>query len=103
MIRFPEDLGVEWDPRKNASNVEKHGVTFLLAARIFLGRLLTWHDDRHAYGEDRFIAVGQIDAVFLTVVFTMRGTATLRLISAWKAGKHERTLYRQALLERPQE
>jgi Ribonuclease toxin, BrnT, of type II toxin-antitoxin system len=45
-------LEFEWDPRKNAANLEKHGVSFEEAASVFgdpLGRIVS--DPRHSQDE----------------------------------------------------
>jgi uncharacterized protein len=82
-------MGFQWDEEKSAANAVKHGISFLQAAQIFRGRLLTRPDDRKDYGEQRFIALGAFDGVVLRVVFTERD-GDIRLISAWRAGKHDR-------------
>jgi uncharacterized DUF497 family protein len=46
----------EWDPRKNASNLRKHGVSFQEAETAFTdddGLLLD--DPDHSEGEQRFV------------------------------------------------
>jgi uncharacterized protein len=85
-------MGFQWDPDKSAANEAKHGITFLQAAQIFRGPVLKRPDDRRDYGEQRFIALGTYDGEVLRVVFTERG-GDIRLISAWRAGKHDREKY----------
>jgi uncharacterized protein len=85
-------MGFQWDEEKSAANAVKHGISSLQAAQIFRGRLLTRPDDRKDYGEQRFIALGALDGVVLRVVFTERD-GDIRLISAWRAGKHDRKIY----------
>ena len=82
-------MGFQWDADKSAANESKHGITFLQAAQIFRGPVLKRPDDRKDYGEQRFIALGAYDGEVLRVVFTERD-GDIRLISAWKAGKHDR-------------
>jgi uncharacterized protein len=86
-------MGFQWDPEKSAANEAKHGISFLQAAQIFRGPILTRPDDRKDYGEQRFIALGAFDGEVLRVVFTERD-GDIRLISAWKAGKHDRERYK---------
>ena len=45
----------EWDERKNAANIAKHGFDFVDAERIFDLPLLVDPDERNDYGEDRWI------------------------------------------------
>ena len=85
----------EWDDEKEKINIEKHGIDFSTAARVFndLNRL-EWYDEAHSYTEDRYITIGIIDniAYLVMVVYTERETS-IRLISARKATKKERRLY----------
>lgn len=83
----------EWDADKRLANIEKHGVDFRIAARIFEGPTLDRIDDRRDYGERRLISIGAFDVVVYVVIHTPRPGAT-RLISAWKGGKRERETYR---------
>jgi uncharacterized protein len=85
-------MGVQWDAAKAASNETKHGVSFLQAAQIFRNPILKRLDDRKDYGEQRLIALGAYDGEVLRVVFTERD-GDIRIISAWKAGKHDRERY----------
>jgi uncharacterized protein len=85
-------MGFQWDPDKSAANEAKHGITFLQAAQIFRGPVLKRPDDRKDYGEQRFIALGAYDGEVLRVVFTERD-GDIRLISAWRAGRHDRERY----------
>jgi hypothetical protein len=85
-------MGFQWDQEKSATNEAKHGVSFLQAAQIFRGPILKARDNRRDYGEERFIALGEYDGVVLRVVFTERD-GDIRIISAWKAGRHDREKY----------
>jgi len=85
-------MGFQWDTDKSASNEAKHGISFLQAAQIFRGPILKTQDTRRDYGETRFIALGTFDGEVLRVVFTERD-GDIRLISAWRAGKHDRKKY----------
>ena len=82
----------EWDDAKRVSNLAKHGIDFVLAARIFEGPVLERVDDRAVYRESRFIALGRVVDACFVVVFTWRGNRR-RLISAWKAGHRDTELY----------
>ena len=87
----------EWGDAKNRQNIEKHGVSFDLAQRIFDGPVLTWIDDRQDYGELREISIGKVDgAIMLTVAHTDR-SGVRRLISARRASRRERSRYEEAL------
>ncbi|MCL1820977.1 MAG: BrnT family toxin [Oscillospiraceae bacterium] len=87
----------EWDRSKNISNIEKHGITFKIAAEIFFDPRAKVYDDKaHSQDEQRFILIGmnEKDKV-LTVCHCYRGEdeSITRIISARKATKHEEILY----------
>jgi len=82
----------EWDDDKARANLLKHGVDFEDALQIFAGRVLLAPDLRYDYGEDRFIALGELRGSVLRIVFTKRGQS-YRLISAWKANKRDQATY----------
>ena len=42
-----------WDEAKRRLNLQKHGIDFADAAKIFRGLTFTAEDDREAYGERR--------------------------------------------------
>jgi uncharacterized DUF497 family protein len=90
--------GFEWDPKKAAANLVKHGVSFDEAATIFAGPgALDGPEVGHSTAETRFLRVGQsiLDRV-LVVAYTERkgshGEAT-RIISARRASRKERTAH----------
>lgn len=83
----------EWDSGKAAQNLEKHGVTFELAALVFLDdRRLTGIDGRFEYGEERFITLGHVEDRLHVVVYTESEEA-IRIISARKANRREQKRY----------
>ncbi|MBN9075289.1 MAG: BrnT family toxin [Rhizobiales bacterium] len=83
----------EWDERKNALNLAKHGISFEEACLIFEGPVVSRTDDRTDYGEQREVSIGAIgDIVVVTVVHTDR-EGVIRLISARLANRRERRLY----------
>ncbi|MGO8798861.1 MAG: BrnT family toxin [Roseiarcus sp.] len=83
----------EWDEDKAAANLTKHGVSFLTAAELFANERIEKIDDREAYGELRFIALGRVDLDVYRIVYTWRDETLVRIISAQKASRHERELY----------
>jgi len=88
-------LAFEWDPKKEASNVSKHGVSFAEAQTAFtdeFARLIP--DPDHSANEDRFILLGtSISSRLLVVCHCVRSGDTIRIISARKAQKQERNVY----------
>lgn len=91
MLRF------EWDPRKEAANRKKHGVSFEEARSAFFDELaIQFVDVDHAEAEDRFILLGMSAALRILVVChcERRSGTTIRIISARKATPRERAHYR---------
>lgn len=83
----------EWDPSKSDSNVEKHGIKFQDALRVFVDRrTITTNVTRPEHGELRFRAVGMVDEQIIAVIFTDRGLVR-RIISARRSRKNERRDY----------
>ncbi len=77
----------EWDEEKNQINIRKHGLSFADAWRMFNAPMLTKRDDRHEYGEDRWIAIGLLDARVVVLIYTERS----------KAKTYERKQYEQVI------
>jgi uncharacterized DUF497 family protein len=50
-------------------------------------------DDRFDYGESRVYAVGVVNGLEITVVYTDENEDERRIISAWRAEPHERRSY----------
>lgn len=84
---------VEFDPKKAAANLRKHGVSFADVEPVFYDGLALTREDLDASGEVRFVTVGA-DALgrILTVCWTERSQA-VRLISARLATASERKAY----------
>ena len=79
----------EWDPRKEAANRVRHGVSFMLAQMAFWDphRLLA-EDVKHSRNESRYYCIGKAGGGVLTVRFTFR-SAAIRIIGAgyWRKGR----------------
>jgi uncharacterized DUF497 family protein len=83
----------EWDDAKAQSNLAKHGVSFEDASRVFDDVFAVERiDGASGSDEERYIIIGMVNGVFLTVVYTERNGRT-RIISARKATKHEQRQY----------
>lgn len=82
----------EWDPRKAAANLRKHGVSFEEAQTAFDDELGAYYPDRlHA---ERFVLIGySARARLLYVVHAEVKTDAIRIISARKATRNEKAHY----------
>ena len=92
-------LRFSWDPRKPASNVRKHGVSFEEAVSAFGDPLsLTIPDPNHSESEDRFVLLGlSANSKLLVVVHAERGDDDIRIISARLASRRERIQYEEGV------
>ena len=84
----------EWDDKKAAENLTKHGVSFSEASTVFADPLSrTILDPLHSEEEERFVILGQSGLQHtLVVVHTYRGEV-IRIISARPATLRERRDY----------
>ena len=89
----------DWDPHKNATNEEKHGVSFEDAEMLFTSGVeyLEIFDETHSDQEVRFIAIGPIERGVIVVVWTDQPEDTVRIISARPATPREVELFHQHL------
>ena len=71
-----------WNPAKNASNAHRHGIAFEDAARIFGGPTVERTDDCYDYGEVRIYAIGLVNGIEITVIYTDREPDERHIISA---------------------
>jgi hypothetical protein len=110
----------EYDPEKNKKNIEKHGISFRNAARVFFDYdRIELYDEENSTQEDRYDTIGDVSAGMgetvigniggfagkandvLFVVYTERmrvdkdgrQTDVTRLISARLATNFERGMY----------
>ena len=86
-------MRISFDVAKHEWNRRDRGFGFDYAALIFDGPTIEWPDLRRDYGEDRFIALGEVESNVLVVVYTDRSD-TRRIISARLAGAKEKRLWR---------
>ena len=86
LVRF------EWDERKRQSNLQKHGVDLADLESLFAGETVTVLDERFDYGEPRFITLGLLNGIVLTVAHT-ETDEVIRILSARKATRYEEETY----------
>ena len=79
----------EWNDKKDALNLAKHGVGFTEAQSAFLDpRRVVAVDEAHSKKEARLFCIGRTRRGIATVRFTQRGDR-IRIIGAgyWRKGK----------------
>lgn len=86
----------EWDENKRRANLEKHGLDFVIAYKIYESAIKITIPSSYQ-SEPRWIDIAQLDdeLLVLTMVYTYRGNR-IRIISLRKASRQERRLYDQA-------
>jgi uncharacterized DUF497 family protein len=77
-----------WSEVKRRRNLKEHGVDFADAPRVFEGPTFTYEDDRFEYGEQRFVTLGFLAGIPVSIVHT-EGKHEIRVISFRKATKRE--------------
>ena len=84
-------MAFEFDPRKSAANLEKHGIDFVEAQRL-------WEDPdlleipARTEDEPRWLIIGRIDGKLWSAVVASRSDA-IRIISVRRSRDDEVALY----------
>ena len=89
---YNSEMDLIWDEAKRQSNLNKHGLDFRDAERVFAGPLLLFEDVREDYEEERMIAVGLLGALVVLIVH-VESDDCIRVISMRKATSHETELF----------
>lgn len=85
-----------WDRAKAERNLQKHGVGFETAKRVFSDPHLIVVEDCEFEGEIRYQAIGYAGQRLLTVVFVDRSEEDreiIHIVSARKAQAYEQSTY----------
>ncbi|MBI2752963.1 MAG: BrnT family toxin [Betaproteobacteria bacterium] len=77
----------EWDPKKAAASLRKHGVSF--------DEAVSGPDPDHSMGEHRFITFGQSRLGRLIAVHHAHRPGTIRIFSARRMTRGERKFYEE--------
>lgn len=80
-----------WDPRKRQANLEDHHIDFVDAGQVFAGPTFTFEDDRFSYTERRFVTLGFLAGVPVSIVHS-ETEGEIRVIFFRKATDHEATI-----------
>ena len=81
-----------WSSTKCEANIKAHGLDFADAPSVFDGVTFTFEDDRFGYGEQRFVTLGLLVGIPVSVVHT-EYEHEIRIISFRKATKRESQIY----------
>lgn len=79
----------EWNERKNKINIQKHGLDFRTATRVFLDeKRLEIYDNHHStFWEERYKVIGIVQRLIAVIITERNGK--IRIISARVARKGE--------------
>ena len=81
-----------WSESKRQLNLQQHGLDLVDVPRVFDAPTYTYEDDRFQYSEQRFVTLGLLDDVVVSIVHT-ETPHLIRVISFRKATKHEQAIF----------
>jgi uncharacterized protein len=81
-----------WSEAKRAANLKSHGLDFVDAPRVFEGLTFTFEDDRFSYGQQRFVTLGLLAGIPVSLVHT-ETDYEIRVISFRKATNREAQIF----------
>ena len=85
-----------WSERKRALNLKEHRLDFVDARGVFEGLTYSFEDDRFSYDEQRFITLGLLAGIPVSIVHT-ENDHEIRVISFRKATRREAQTYFRAI------
>jgi uncharacterized protein len=85
-------MGFTWSKAKRAANLKTHGLDFVDTSRVFEAVTYTFEDDRFSYGEQRFVTLGLLAGIPVSIVHT-ETPHEIRIISFRKATRREAAIY----------
>lgn len=89
-------MKISYDEKKRQSTLAERGLDFEDAIKVFAGDYLEFVDDRHDYGEERYIVFGELEGRAVAIVWTPR-RGTRRIISMRHVHDEELEARRTAL------
>jgi uncharacterized DUF497 family protein len=85
-------INVTYSTLKNKINKTKHGISLRRAKDLDMSTARLALDDREDHGEDRWVAIGFLDARLYVLVFTFTELG-IRAISLRRAERYEEAIY----------
>ena len=90
-------MSAEFDPKKDAANIKKHGVSLSEGDGVLNDPLALTIEDDTVEGERRFVTIGMnAFGSLMIVVHTPRGSGS-RIVSVRKADPKERRNYEKSV------
>ena len=87
-----------WSERKRSLNIKQHGLDFVDAPAVFSGLTYTFEDDRFSYIEQRFVTLGLLAGVPVSIVHTETANE-IRIVSFRQATRSEAQLFFSAVTD----
>jgi len=87
-----------WSERKRLLNFKRHGLDFVDASTVLEGLTYIFEDDRFIYHERRFITLGLLACIPVSITHTETDHET-RIISFRKATQRETEIYFRAIYD----
>jgi uncharacterized protein len=86
-----------WDERKNRATAQKHGISFETAILVFDDPYQLTYQDREVEGEARWQTIGMVNGIHMMLVAHTvdEDEELIRILSARKATRRERSVYAQ--------
>ena len=88
----------EWDDAKRKSNLKAHDLDFAEAELVFGGLTASYEDDRFRYNEQRFVTLGLLRGVPVSIVHT-ESRDVIRIISFRRATHHETAFFFETIAD----
>lgn len=63
-------IRITWNESKRKRNLSDHGLDFADVAQVFTGSTFTFQDDRYPYPEQRFITLGFLANLVVSIAHT---------------------------------
>lgn len=90
-------MSANFDPKKNAANIRKHGVSLSEGDGVLSDPLALTVEDESAEGEQRFVTIGMnVFGSLMVVVHSPRRDGP-RIISVRKPDPKERRIYEESV------
>jgi uncharacterized DUF497 family protein len=90
---------ITYDPAKRLATLKHRGIDFDHAVEVFAGDYTVVPDDRHDYGESRFISAGYLRGRMVVIVWTSRKGAR-HIISMRYCHAKEEALWRAQMAKK---
>jgi len=85
-----------WSEQKRSMNLKRHGLDFVDTPSVFGGLTFTFEDDRFSYSEQRFVTLGLLAGVPVSIVHTETANE-IRIISFRQATRAEAQIFFDAV------